>query len=44
MPAVGYPQQKGQGSVMCPDLAQGYADRIHKVVFEPLLHIAYKNL
>ena len=44
MRAVGYPQRKGQGSALCPDLVRGYADRIHTVVFEPLLHSAYNNL
>ena len=44
IPAVGYPQRKGQCSALSLDLTQGYADRIHTVVFEPLLHSAYNNL
>lgn len=44
MPTVGYPQQKGWGSIQSPGLTQGYADRIHTIIFEPLPRSAYKNL
>jgi len=44
MPVTGYPQQKGRGSARSPRLIQGYANKIHTVIFELLLHSAYSNL